>query len=281
MGARRGVRAAAHGMRPACTKAQLESTPSPKLVLRFAYVDRMFDRFPRSRAASRQSRHRRHAHSGSAGRRRAVCWASCASAVATVLGGPRLRGGGGGGGSRPAPLGDASLLLRDQVPIVHRANVVLDEGGRDEGAEQAAGDLKGGRIARDGGLREPACDGRRGGHADPASRIEALRAKWGRSALRIAKGCSAGLALTSGYRCPHGNASIAGASRSSYHMEGRAVDISTRAIVGAAGIPYARMTPDQQVELEIVYLELLSLGGNIDEQPWNRYKNDRRFHFAK
>ncbi len=29
---------------------------------------------------------------------------------------------------------------------------------------------------------------------------------------------------------------------SSYHMEGRAVDISTRAIIGAAGIPYARMT---------------------------------------
>lgn len=111
--------------------------------------------------------------------------------------------------------------------------------------------------------------------------IEDLRAKWGRSALRIARGYSAGLVLTSGYRCPHGNASVPDASISSYHMEGRAVDISTRTILGLAGVPYARMTPAQQAELKAVYLELLSLGGNHDEQPWDQYKEDRHFHFAK
>ncbi len=41
------------------------------------------------------------------------------------------------------------------------------------------------------------------------------------------------------------------------------------------------MTPAQQAELKAVYLELLGLGGNHDEQPWDRYKEDRHFHFAK
>lgn len=113
--------------------------------------------------------------------------------------------------------------------------------------------------------------------------IEDLRAKWGGSALRIAKGYSAGLVLSSGYRCPHGNASVPDASVSSFHMEGRAVDISTRTIAGVAGIPYSQMTATQQNELEEVYLELTRLGelsGNIDSQPWTKYKKDRHFHFA-
>ena len=44
-----------------------------------------------------------------------------------------------------------------------------------------------------------------------------------------------GLPLSSGYRCPKGNASIPGAAERSYHMAGVAVDISTRSLWG--GLP--------------------------------------------
>lgn len=113
--------------------------------------------------------------------------------------------------------------------------------------------------------------------------IEKLRADWVGSPVRRANGYPAALWLSSGYRCPHGNASIPDASNSSYHMEGRAVDIKTRWLAGIPGIKYAQMTATQQSRLEDVYRELtrLSRATNIDAQPWEQYEDDRHFHFAR
>lgn len=112
--------------------------------------------------------------------------------------------------------------------------------------------------------------------------LEGLRAAWGRSPLRRANGYPATIWLSSGYRCPHGNASIRGASTSSYHMEGRAADIETRSLARVPLVPYSQMTATQKSELHAVYRELtrLSEATNIDWQPWDRYKRDRHFHFA-
>jgi len=46
--------------------------------------------------------------------------------------------------------------------------------------------------------------------------------------LAIEGNTATGLPLSSGYRCPDGNASISTASRTSAHMEGRAADVSSR-----------------------------------------------------
>lgn len=114
--------------------------------------------------------------------------------------------------------------------------------------------------------------------------IETLRADWVGSPVRRANGYPAALWLSSGYRCPHGNASLPDATNSSWHMEGRAVDIETRWLAGiSTTLEYAQMTTTQQSELRKVYDELtrLSRKTNIDPQLWAKYPTNRHFHFAR
>ena len=55
------------------------------------------------------------------------------------------------------------------------------------------------------------------------SGLQALRGDWAADSLGTVYG--AALPVSSGYRCPHGNASIPGASNRSWHMSGVAADI--------------------------------------------------------
>lgn len=73
--------------------------------------------------------------------------------------------------------------------------------------------------------------------------------------------------MSSGYRCPHGNASIPGAASQSYHMHGRAADL------------YSDV--DQQwTEAEFNLLKAAAdQHGPIESFNWNTYA-DRHFHVA-
>lgn len=89
------------------------------------------------------------------------------------------------------------------------------------------------------------------------------------------------LPLKSGYRCPHGNASIPTASPKSWHLEGRAVDISVKSMVGVWS-NWSGMTKDERAKVEAIWLELDRLaidGGATDLQDFTTY-DDRHYHAA-
>jgi len=68
-------------------------------------------------------------------------------------------------------------------------------------------------------------------------------------AARTAYG--AGIYIESGYRCPHGNASLPDAVSDSLHMQGRAVDLFREGV-----IPHSSWTEQQFAELqELVEME--------------------------
>lgn len=112
------------------------------------------------------------------------------------------------------------------------------------------------------------------------SGLEALRTAWGESTVRRTNGYSVALPVTSGYRCPHGNTQVDG-EPSSWHLEGRAADISTRTIAGISP-KWNRMTSSQRAEIRILYNHLTVLArekGARDLQPFSKY-DDRHFHAA-
>ncbi len=112
------------------------------------------------------------------------------------------------------------------------------------------------------------------------SGLESLRAAWGRSPVRRANRYTAALPVTSGYRCPHGNTQVGG-DDSSWHLEGRAADISTKRIAGI-GPNYGGMTPAQRALIEDLYSEISRLAlqlGATDLQGFREY-DDRHFHVA-
>ncbi len=89
------------------------------------------------------------------------------------------------------------------------------------------------------------------------------------------------LPLSSGYRCPHGNASIPTASPKSWHMEGRAVDISVKTLAGVSS-NWAGMTEDEQARVEAIWFDLDEIAkneGGIDLQEFTEY-DDRHYHVA-
>ena len=93
-----------------------------------------------------------------------------------------------------------------------------------------------------------------------------------------------GIPLSSGYRCPHGNASIPGASSTSWHMTGRAADVSVKSIAGVWN-DWSGMSDEEKAEVQEVWemLDYLtrpgSLNANMDPQPFTAYP-DRHFHGA-
>ncbi len=89
------------------------------------------------------------------------------------------------------------------------------------------------------------------------------------------------LPLSSGYRCPHGNASIAGASLKSWHLEGRAADISVKSLAGVADDWY-EMEEDEQAKVRAIWFTLNAIAidsGAMDLQPFTKY-DDRHYHAA-
>lgn len=111
--------------------------------------------------------------------------------------------------------------------------------------------------------------------------LQALRDDWAADSLGGVY--DAPLPVSSGYRCPHGNASIPGASTTSWHMSGVAADISVNSI--------ARRHPDwatldaaqRDAKRKEVWTKLDALtndGTNKDRvTPWDHYA-DRHFHIA-
>ncbi len=89
------------------------------------------------------------------------------------------------------------------------------------------------------------------------------------------------LALSSGYRCPHGNASIQGASATSWHLEGRAADISVKWLAGVSN-DWNGMSAAEQASVRIIWNRLDDLARNLgtrDRQPFTKYA-DRHYHAA-
>lgn len=89
------------------------------------------------------------------------------------------------------------------------------------------------------------------------------------------------LPLSSGYRCPHGNLSIPHASPKSWHMEGRAADISVKSLAGVDD-NWNRMTKDERARVEAIWNDLDEIArasGAMDLQPFTAYA-DRHYHAA-
>lgn len=118
--------------------------------------------------------------------------------------------------------------------------------------------------------------------SDLPSGLQSLRNDWAADSLGGVYGPA--LPLSSGYRCPHGNATIPGASNTSWHMAGLAADISVRRI--------ARRHPDwgsfdadeRDAKYKEVWDKLHDLtddGTNIDQASQNYdFYADRHFHIA-
>lgn len=89
------------------------------------------------------------------------------------------------------------------------------------------------------------------------------------------------LALSSGYRCPHGNASIQGASATSWHLEGRAADISVKGLAGVSN-DWNGMSAAERARVEAIWRRLDGLATSLgarDRQPFTEYA-DRHYHAA-
>jgi uncharacterized protein YcbK (DUF882 family) len=71
-----------------------------------------------------------------------------------------------------------------------------------------------------------------------------------------------GIFLTSGYRCPHGNASISGAVANSFHVHGRAGDLLR------PGWSQSEFTTVQNIALA---------AGAVETLPYSQYA-DRHLH---
>jgi len=89
--------------------------------------------------------------------------------------------------------------------------------------------------------------------------LEATRANYGNQ-----------IRITSGYRCPHGNAAVDGKAQS-FHMHGRAVDI------------YSVESENPWTEAEFLLLKAATVGtGFIETSDWLSYPEpeDHHFHVA-
>lgn len=114
------------------------------------------------------------------------------------------------------------------------------------------------------------------------SGLQALRNDWAAASLGGVYGPA--VPLSSGYRCPHGNASIPNASNTSWHMAGLAADISVRRI--------AQRHPNwgsfNAAQKEAKYKEVWEWlhnetrhGTNTDQVSQNYdFYADRHFHIA-
>lgn len=93
-----------------------------------------------------------------------------------------------------------------------------------------------------------------------------------------------GIPLSSGYRCPYGNASIAGASFRSYHMSGRAADVSVKSMAGVWN-DWDGMTDEEKAEVKEIWemLDHLTRAGHV-ANSWGSIfwlkLPDRHFHGA-
>ena len=111
------------------------------------------------------------------------------------------------------------------------------------------------------------------------SGLQTLRNDWAADSLGGVYG--AAIPVSSGYRCPHGNASIPGAVSTSWHMSGLAADISVRSI--------AQRHPDwgsfdtdekKDAKYKEVWNKLDALSEDVNKsniESWNNYP-DRHFH---
>lgn len=100
--------------------------------------------------------------------------------------------------------------------------------------------------------------------------LDALRVNWGGA-----------IPLSSGYRCPHGNASIPGASRTSWHLEGRAGDISVKSLAGVSS-NWDGMTAAERQRVRQIWDDLDGIADGLnalDTQPFEEYA-DRHYHAA-
>ena len=100
--------------------------------------------------------------------------------------------------------------------------------------------------------------------------LDDMRTRWGDE-----------LKLSSGYRCPHGNASIPGASPTSWHIEGRAADISVKWLAGV-GSDWPDMSTAERVRVEKIWYQLHDIAQDTDAtdlQPFGAY-DDRHYHAA-
>lgn len=114
--------------------------------------------------------------------------------------------------------------------------------------------------------------------------LERLRADWGQQAMSSDSIYGKAIPLSSGYRCPHGNASIPGASSTSWHMSGRAADVSVKSMAGVWN-NWSGMSDEEKARVQEIW-EMLdhltregSLNANMDPQPFTAYR-DRHFHAA-
>ena len=81
--------------------------------------------------------------------------------------------------------------------------------------------------------------------------------------------------------CPHGNASIPGASRTSWHLEGRAGDISVKSLAGVSS-NWDGMTAAERQRVRQIWDDLDGIADGLnalDTQPFEEYA-DRHYHAA-
>jgi hypothetical protein len=87
--------------------------------------------------------------------------------------------------------------------------------------------------------------------------LETTRSNYNRGGIRI----------SSGYRCPHGNASIPGAAYQSIHMQGTAADL------------YAASQAWTETEFNLLKAAA-DLTGPVESFDWDEYPDDRHYHVA-
>lgn len=76
-----------------------------------------------------------------------------------------------------------------------------------------------------------------------------------------------GIRLSSGYRCPHGHASIPGAASQSIHMRGQAVDM------------YSASHSWTETEFDLLKAAAVATGNTVEAFNWDTYP-DRHLHVA-
>ena len=100
--------------------------------------------------------------------------------------------------------------------------------------------------------------------------LDDMRTRWGGQ-----------LKLSSGYRCPHGNASLPKAVSTSWHLEGRAADISVKWLAGVWS-NWSGMSTAEQVRVRKIWYRLDEIADDLDQidpQPFEKYA-DRHYHVA-
>lgn len=113
---------------------------------------------------------------------------------------------------------------------------------------------------------------------DLPSGLQTLRDDWAADSLGGVYGPA--VPLSSGYRCPHGNASIPNAFNDSWHMAGLAADISVRTIAGRHPNWGGFDAAQKDAKYKEVWDKLHDLSDDVNQSGISSYDNydDRHFH---